>query len=62
MVYYTVRGHKQGKKVFESIGMLKSKAEELRKDIVSRKRTKGGSWAKNTKFTIKNIETPKSTY
>ena len=56
--YVTVRGHKKGKVKFESIGLGLRNAKALKKDIISNKNTKSGSWAKNMRFTIKKISIP----
>ena len=55
MKYYTVRGHKNRKMTFESIGMIRNEAIELVKDIRKRRDTEFGFWAKNTRFTLKKI-------
>lgn len=53
--YYTVRGYRNGRVKFESIGLAEKKAKELKKDIVKHKGTKGGSWAKGMIFKLKRI-------
>ena len=56
--YYTVRAHKKGEVIFESTGFKRKEALELAKDIKNRKRTTGGSWAKDSKISLKLIGKP----
>lgn len=53
--YYTVRGFKNKKMIFESIALNEKRAKELMKDILINKNTKGGSWMKNARLTLKKI-------
>lgn len=53
--YVTVRGFKKGKLKFESVGLPLREGKSLKKDIVKHKDSRGGSWAKGQRFTIKKI-------